>query len=642
MASCSLVWHGREVLSSRWLLVFLLVGLPASTSFGAEQPPDSTAARLVHEALEAEVSGDTARHAALLQEAVRVAPNYNLARWHSGQIEVADDWISVEDAQQAAAADERLAEYRRLRTEYGDSPTGQLALARWCRKSNLHDEARLHWASVLSVQPNHEEAQRALGVRWYHGRLMTYAQIEHAKGRMKASRKAAKRWAPKITKWQRDIADELDVREQALDEIRAVKDIHAIAALEEVTLDPDLSNELQTTRSRQFSLAVVEALDVMPDQAAAESLVRHAVFAPLEDVRGAAIDALKNRVLHDYVPLLLSGLSMPIESWCRIATDPDGSVHYQHSLYVDGRQADWAVEASRSAWQHDLHSRPFFAFRDGRVIPMAAESDASVAARKSLVAAQSQRRFVAAAKLVEQQVEGFNHNAAAMNQQIVPVLTSTTDQGLGEDPQAWWDWWRDYNEYYESGDEPVYERTYSESNHYVYRPPELVRQMSCFARGTLVWTKTGRQPIESLEIGDLVLAQNPDTGELYYKPIVGRTVRPPSDILNMKLAAGNEQEELHTTLGHPLWVAGVGWRMAKQLGDGAVLHGVVGPVKVAAIEPAGQAEAYNLVVAEFNTYFVGESGVLVHDNTPRAPTRATVPGLIEDEVEPAADVAANR
>ena len=80
--------------------------------------------------------------------------------------------------------------------------------------------------------------------------------------------------------------------------------------------------------------------------------------------------------------------------------------------------------------------------------------------------------------------------------------------------------------------------------------------------------------------------------------------------------------------GHPLWVAGVGWRMAKELGDGAILHGVNGPVRIDAIESADEAEAYNLIVADFNTYFVGTSGVLVHDNTPREPTTATVPGLV--------------
>jgi hypothetical protein len=67
--------------------------------------------------------------------------------------------------------------------------------------------------------------------------------------------------------------------------------------------------------------------------------------------------------------------------------------------------------------------------------------------------------------------------------------------------------------------------------------------------------------------------------------------------------------------------------MAKELEEGAILHGVTGAPRVQSVEKSGQEEAYNLVVAEFNTYFVGESGVLVHDNTPRTPTRATVPGL---------------
>jgi hypothetical protein len=40
-----------------------------------------------------------------------------------------------------------------------------------------------------------------------------------------------------------------------------------------------------------------------------------------------------------------------------------------------------------------------------------------------------------------------------------------------------------------------------------------------------------------------------------------------------------------------------------------------------------KAETYNLVVADFHTYFVGQERVLTHDVTPRRPTDATVPGL---------------
>jgi hypothetical protein len=138
-----------------------------------------------------------------------------------------------------------------------------------------------------------------------------------------------------------------------------------------------------------------------------------------------------------------------------------------------------------------------------------------------------------------------------------------------------------------------------------------------------VWTKTGQQAIESLQMGDLVLAQNIETGEIAYKPVIARTVRPPSPILKLSL----EGEDIFTTRGHPFWVAGVGWRMAKEIGDAAVLHAVTGSTRVGAVQEAGEAEAYNLVVADFNTYFVGETGVLVHDNTPRRPTHVTLPGL---------------
>jgi hypothetical protein len=101
-------------------------------------------------------------------------------------------------------------------------------------------------------------------------------------------------------------------------------------------------------------------------------------------------------------------------------------------------------------------------------------------------------------------------------------------------------------------------------------------------------------------------------------------VRPPTEIINLKLRS----ETIRTTRGHPFWIAGIGWRMAKELEKDAILHGVTGAEQIKAFEFSEQEEAFNLVVADFNTYFVGESGLLVHDNTPRNPTRAAVPGIV--------------
>ena len=46
------------------------------------------------------------------------------------------------------------------------------------------------------------------------------------------------------------------------------------------------------------------------------------------------------------------------------------------------------------------------------------------------------------------------------------------------------------------------------------------------------------------------------------------------------------------------------------------------------IESDGEDPAFNLVIANTNNYFVGERGILVHDNTPQTPTRAKVPGWV--------------
>ena len=52
------------------------------------------------------------------------------------------------------------------------------------------------------------------------------------------------------------------------------------------------------------------------------------------------------------------------------------------------------------------------------------------------------------------------------------------------------------------------------------------------------------------------------------------------------------------------------------------------PVTVTALEPDEKAQpAYNLVVADFHSYFVGEAKILSHDNTVREPTDQAVPGF---------------
>jgi hypothetical protein len=133
----------------------------------------------------------------------------------------------------------------------------------------------------------------------------------------------------------------------------------------------------------------------------------------------------------------------------------------------------------------------------------------------------------------------------------------------------------------------------------------------------------GKRPIESLQPGDRVICEDAKTGELVARPIQATTLRPAAPLVKLTLGS----QTLSATRGHPFWVNGQGWTMAKHLKVGQILHGVDGAVRIDAIEEAPAREAYNLVVGDVGTYFVGETPVLVHDNTPITETNTLVPGL---------------
>jgi hypothetical protein len=600
-------------------LAALFVGNRLSQGNEADEPA-TTADRLLTYAAQAEVGGDVARKFALLREAVRINPDDERARWQLGQVQVDGEWLAIEEAQRRAAADPRQEDYRRLRDEYGDSPQGQLALARWCRSNQLEDESKTHWSSVLSIDPNHREALRVLKLHWHDGQLLGREQIKQARQDAIGTKAAGRHWGVAIAQWERRLAKESGAeRGEVLDEIRAVRDVKAISSFERLTLSSEQArNEREKTRT-ELSLAFVAALGEMDEQAATESLVRHAVLSSFGAVRRESGDLLQNRPQHDFVPLLLEGLVAPIESSYRMETADDGTVTYSHVAYREGPFADWSHQVSRSIHQ------PFSAASIVASLTRepASITDDGVSSRSGTVsaagAARSARRYEQ--EIADAQIEIAKSNAAsaALNRRIFATLKRATGEELAEEPRAWWDWWQDHTEYYRTADRPVY-ATQDITNEYVTIPTE---GKECFARGTQVWTKTGLRAIETLELGELVLSQNVDTGELAYRPVLGRTVRPPSEILNVSCGG----ETIRATRGHLFWVAGSGWQMAKELQAGAVLHGVPGSARVRAVESSTQEEAYNLVVAEFNTYFVGDSGFLVHDNTPRKPTRATLPAI---------------
>jgi hypothetical protein len=160
--------------------------------------------------------------------------------------------------------------------------------------------------------------------------------------------------------------------------------------------------------------------------------------------------------------------------------------------------------------------------------------------------------------------------------------------------------------------------------------PVRVQYHSCFVAGTGVWTPNGQTPNEQLRAGDLVLSQDVRTGELAYKPVTATTVRSPSPLVELDVGGAT----IRATRGHPFWVSGIGWKMAKELVPGEWLHTAAGAAPIDDIRSAPAEKCYNLVVAHNDNYFVSDARLLVHDNNMRDVRRAIVPGLEVDDYTP--------
>ena len=134
----------------------------------------------------------------------------------------------------------------------------------------------------------------------------------------------------------------------------------------------------------------------------------------------------------------------------------------------------------------------------------------------------------------------------------------------------------------------------------------------CFVEGTLVVTEDGDKPIEEIKAGDYVYSTNPETGESEFKEVL-RTFRKESDVLIHIFVNG---EEIETTPVHPFWVVDE-WVSAKDLETGDILtlaDGTTAPVTDTYGEKLAEPViVYNFEVSDFHTYYVTDTGVLVHN-----------------------------
>jgi hypothetical protein len=133
----------------------------------------------------------------------------------------------------------------------------------------------------------------------------------------------------------------------------------------------------------------------------------------------------------------------------------------------------------------------------------------------------------------------------------------------------------------------------------------------CFEAGTPIMTMQGSIPIETVEVGDLVLAVGSETATIDYYTVTDVFSRSVNSLL--EIVIGNDL--VHVTEEHPFWVANKGWVNAENLNPGDCVQTFIG-VCQAVVDVqlvAVSSQVYNFTVAEAHTYFAGDGQWLVHN-----------------------------
>lgn len=590
--------------------------------FTASLFADQTLDPQLEQVLQKEASGQ------LVDRRLETSADGVTSQWHRGIVVIEDGQWDFEQLVPTEGETEYLSE----RSESPIDDQRHLALAKWCARHGLPQQSQAHLQAALQDKPNDLTIRQALGHTWIAGRWFTSDELEQARLDADKTAQAISQWMPRLERLvSRLSATSAKVKSKALAELNAIQDVDAIAAME-ILVD---------NSGRDVAGLLVNHIASFPERKACLALTRLAVNSDQPNVSEQAIGLLKRYPREHYVPELLGLLAETSESQSRLVSLPNGdlALHYlviremqdrkeihQYTKYVTPSvKSNVSVEGTGSQNVAEMN-RLQVVVRPAIGTPVPTPRYRQVSADIWADGVAMQKSLAAQKEMLESQHASIRQHLARRNARVMTVLAQTQMVTPGKTAEAWWNWWTQENERY------VHNKpTYNYRKYDSQRNPSLsiaaldvsFLALSCLVAGTPIQTSRGLVPIEKIQVGDLVMSQDVETGELTLKPVFQTTVRPPKITLSIKTSA----ETVQATPGHCWWVSGRGWLRAKELKAGMMLHTARGNTEIESVEAdSNEVETYNLVVADFHTYFVGEQRILSYDNTPVKPSFRAVPG----------------
>ena len=566
-----------------------------------------------------------------------------------------------------------LADYAERRARAPKTADGHWRLAIWCEENGLKAEATAHLTACVRLDPSRAAAWKRLGCKKVGGRWVSDSQIAAAKAEAHAQAEADRLYRPLLASWRAGLRDrDENKRFDAEKNLNSLKDPRAARSVWRVFVvgaenPADLNRAVQILgqldaplASRGLAMIALDAIDPEVRRAAMETLARRDPRDYMADLIALLRDELRFEVRSVGGPGSLGSLFVEGRQFNRMRLYAPPAANLPN---VDPSIGSWTTDADGFAEVHIAGTREDA--RGSRPVLIESGPGAAVSAQggqpftnpsaPSLLMRQPQiRRYREtvdvhstdtiipigrmdaeanrAAQSAQEQlrrdvavVEGENANIRDRNARVTEILNNATIQVLPPKSETWRSWWADQRGYAYAAPPAVARPTLVENVPLSYTPQPIqpftlaggvVGQATrvyqdCFAAGTSVQTRSGARPIESLEIGDSVLAQDMATGALGYKPVLAVFKFRPAETLRITFGG----ETLLTTAVHRFWRVGEGWVMARDLKPGDVVRGLGGSAKVEAIAKDVVRPVFNLEVAESRDYFVGRAGVLAGDNT---------------------------
>ncbi len=501
---------------------------------------------------------------------------------------------------------------RRVRTP--QKADAQLRLAGWCLENGLNDEAMAHYHLVTRLDPSRDIAWIRLGYkknkdRWQKPDILAAQKLEADR-----QKHADQQWKPRLEKLREAMESSVETRRlKAEREVYQVTDPRAVPAIFKTFGSG-------SERSQQVA---VELLSQIDGPMSSFCLLTMAIQKPSNEVRDRAARALALRDPRDVIGLLIRLVRKPFKYEIKPGNGPGTT----GALFVEGERFDIRRLYRFPDVLPQFSSADSIALLTGVDLPLLPSGfggsrpvQQKFAAMSNQIASEffasalmgeAMRRDAAVQQTLDndvQTIEAMNAQIEQTNSRALPLLATLTGQDFGANPRQWQAWWADQLGL-------VVDDRYADAKPVLsdlVGLPDVGAALphgACFGAGTLVQTIAGPRKIESLVVGDRVLAQNTTTGGLSFQPVLATHLNGPASTFRISI----DGESIVATGIHRFWKAGKGWTMARELSAGDRLRMIDGVVTIQSIKPDATQKVYNLTIAENRNFMVGNHGLLVHD-----------------------------